>query len=78
MKIKHIQTDIRRDIKMEKEKFNFQEYQNQYDKEHYFAFKVKLKKEEKKELDDLLDKLGMTKAEFLRNAIEELKKSQNK
>lgn len=60
---------------MEKEKFNFQEYQNQYDKEHYSAFKVKLKKDKKKELDDLLDKLGITKTDFLRNAIEELKKN---
>ncbi len=61
---------------MEKVKFNFQEYQNQYDKDHYSAFKVKLKKKEKKELDDLLEKLGITKADFLRNAINELKKNQ--
>lgn len=60
------------------EKFNQKEYIQKYQKEHYSIFKVKLKKEEKKELDELLAKTGLNQAQFLRNAIKDLKKSLNK
>lgn len=60
------------------EKFNQKEYIQKYQKEHYSIFKVKLKKEEKKELDELLAKIGLNQAQFLRNAIKDLKKSLNK
>lgn len=58
---------------MPKEKFNQQKYQQEYNKQNYSTFKVDLKKEEKEELDQLLQKKGMTKATFLRNAITKLK-----
>lgn len=60
------------------EKFNQKEYIQQYQKEHYSIFKVKLKKEEKKELDELLTEIGLNQAQFLRNAIQDLKKSLKK
>ena len=53
--------------------FNQKEYIQQYQKDHYSIFKVKLKKEEKKELDELLNKVGLNQAQFLRNAIQKLK-----
>lgn len=60
-----------------KEKFDEKKYKNEYDKEHYSQFKVKFKKEEKKELDELLALHNITKTEFLKKAIldykEELK-----
>ena len=55
------------------EKFNQKKYIQDYQKEHYSIFKVKLKKEEKKELDELLNKIGLNQAQFLRNAIQKLK-----
>lgn len=59
-------------------KFNQKEYIQNYQKEHYSAFKVDLKKEEKEELDVLLKKGNLTKAQFLRNAIVDLKENLNK
>ena len=52
--------------------FNQKEYIQQYQKEHYSIFKVKLKKEEKEELNELLNKVGLNQAQFLRNAIQKL------
>lgn len=60
------------------EKFNQKEYIQKYQKEHYAVFKVDLKKEEKLELDSLLEKNHLTKAQFLRNAIQDLKNKQKK
>lgn len=48
-------------------------YMKEYKKEHYSQFLVSLKIDEKKELDELLGKNNMTKADFLRTAIEILK-----
>lgn len=48
-------------------------YMKEYKKEHYSQFLVSLKIDEKKELDELLRKNNMTKADFLRTAIEILK-----
>lgn len=56
---------------MEKE-FNQQKYIQQYNKEHYKAFKVDLKKEELDNINMLLKEKNMTKAEFLRLAINAL------
>ncbi len=56
------------------EKFNQSKYIKEYNKQHYKAFKVDLKKEELDELENLLNKKGITKAQFLRDAINELKK----
>lgn len=56
------------------EKFNQQEYIQEYNKAHYRAFKVDLKTEEIEELNKLLKEKGLTKAQFLRKAIERLKK----
>lgn len=55
------------------DKFDQKDYINNYHKEHYSIFKVKLKKEEKKELDTLLNDVKINKAQFLRNAINDLK-----
>lgn len=62
---------------MEK-KFDQNKYIQKYQNEHYSIFKVKLKKEEKKELDELLKKANLNQAQFLRNSINELKKSLTK
>lgn len=59
----------------EKKEFNQQQYIKEYNQEHYKTFKVELKKEEKEELDELLKKLGITKASFLRDAIKNLKET---
>lgn len=56
------------------EKFNQQKYIQEYNKEHYKTFKVDLKKEELEELNKLLKKKNITKAKFLRDAIDKLKK----
>ena len=55
-------------------KTNQQKYIQQYNKEHYKAFKVDLKVEELEELESILKSKGITKAQFLRNAIKALKK----
>lgn len=60
------------------EKFNQKKYIQNYQNEHYSIFKVKLKKEEKKELDELLAAVNLNQAQFLRNAIQDLKTSLKK
>lgn len=50
------------------------EYINNYNKEHYRQFKVVLKPDEYKQLEDKLKSLKMTKTQFVRNALEELLK----
>ena len=45
-------------------------YNQKYNKEHYSSFKVDLKKDEYAELQEALKKYGITKAQFLRKAIE--------
>lgn len=55
-------------------KFNQQKYKQEYNKEHYKTFKVDLKVEEWLELESILKSKGITKAQFLRNAIKALKK----
>ena len=59
-------------------KFEKKKYIQNYQNEHYSIFKVKLKKEEKKELDELLAAVKLNQAQFLRNAIQELKKTLKK
>ena len=56
------------------EKFNQSKYKKEYNKEHYRAFKVDLKKDELDELETLLNKKEIYKAKFLRDAINDLKK----
>ena len=58
-----------------KEKFNQLKYIQNYNKDHYKTFKVDLKKEELEELNQLLKEKSLSKAAFLRSAIEELKKT---
>lgn len=53
--------------------FNQGKYIQQYNKEHYRTFKVDLKKEEFDRLEELLKEKGLTKAQFLRDAIEKIK-----
>lgn len=55
--------------------FNQQKYIQEYNKEHYKTFKVDLKVEEWEELESILKSKGITKAQFLRNAIKSIKKS---
>lgn len=59
-------------------KFDQKKYIQNYQNEHYSIFKVKLKKEEKKELDELLAAVNLNQAQFLRNAIQNLKTSLKK
>lgn len=49
------------------------EYKIKYNKEHYKAFKVDLKIDELKDLEKILKKKQLTKAQFLRNAIKNIK-----
>ena len=59
-------------------KFNQTKYINQYAREHYSRFHVDLLKDDKIELDKMLKEDGISKAEFLRNAIEEYKLKRSK
>lgn len=52
--------------------FNQSEYFLKYSKEHYKQFKVYLKKEDFEKLELLLKEKGLTKAQFLRDSIENL------
>lgn len=54
-------------------KFNQQDYIKEYNKAHYKTFKVDLKITEFEELEKILKKAKLTKAQFLRNAIKDLK-----
>lgn len=56
------------------EKFNPTKYKNDYKKENYKQFSTVLKKGEMEKLQELMDKLGMNRAEFLRYAMEKLDK----
>ena len=55
------------------EKFNQLKYIQEYNKEHYKTFKVDLKIKEFEELEKILKKAKLTKAEFLRQSIKEYK-----
>ena len=55
------------------EKFNQSKYIQEYNKEHYKTFKVDLKIKEFEELEKILKKAKLTKAEFLRQSIKEYK-----
>lgn len=54
-----------------------QAYIQEYNRKHYKAFKVDLRIDELEELNGILKKEGLTKAQFLRKAIEDLKLSHN-
>lgn len=56
-------------------KFDETKYKQEYNKEHYKEFRAYLKLEEMQELESLLKKLNKTKAQFLRESIDKLKKS---
>lgn len=62
-------------MSMSDNKFDQKKYIQEYNKQHYKAFKVDLKVEELESLDELLKKHNLTKAQFLRDAIEALKKT---
>ena len=50
------------------------EYIKEYNKQHYKRFRVYLTTQEMEELEKELARLGLTKPQFLKNAIKELKK----
>ena len=58
-----------------KAKFNKKEYDMLYRKTNYKKINIDLKIKEYDELNQLLKQKNLTKAQFLRNAIEDLKKS---
>lgn len=60
---------------MKEKEFNQKEYIANYNKEHYKTFKVDLKISELEELNNLLKEKNISKATFLRNAINDLKKN---
>lgn len=60
-----------------KSEFNQREYINNFNKENYSQFNVRLAKDEKKELDELLKKANLTKAIFLKYATKKLKEELN-
>ena len=62
---------------MQEKEFNQTDYIREYNKKHYSSLKINLKKEEKEELDKLLKENGWTKPQFIRIAIEVLKKSKD-
>lgn len=62
----------------EKKKFDQTKYITEYRKKHKKQFNVDLNIDEYNELEKLLKKCNITKAQFLRNSIEELKKSLKK
>lgn len=55
-------------------KFDKKKYDIEYKKSHKCQFKVDLNPDEMGTLNELLKKLGMTKVQFVREALEELKK----
>lgn len=57
--------------------FNQLKYIQEYNKKHYKTFKVDLKIKEFEELEKILKKAKLTKAQFLRNAIQDFKKNKN-
>ena len=59
---------------MKKESFNQIKYINDYKKKYKARFSTDINKLEMEELEKLLKEKGLSKAQFLRNAIDELKK----
>ena len=55
-------------------KFDKKKYLSIYKKSNYKQFKVDITITEMESLNELLNKHNLTKAQFLRNAIEELRK----
>ena len=55
--------------------FNQSKYIQEYRKNKKKQFNVDLNKDEAEELEQLLKEKELTKAQFIRNAIEELKKT---
>lgn len=54
--------------------FNQKKYIQEYNKEHYKPFNVRLKKDEYEKLEELLKEKNLSKPDFLRKAIENLEK----
>lgn len=57
-----------------KTKFNKKEYDMLYKRNNYKKLSVDMKIKDYEELNKLLEEKNLTKAQFLRNAIEDLKK----
>lgn len=51
-------------------KFNRDEYNKKYSKEHYVRFSASVKPELKQRVDDFCKRAGISKTEFIRRAIE--------
>lgn len=62
-------------MKIKKEKFDKRKYDYNYRLEHYKEFRCYLDKSEFDVLNDLLKTKKMSKSDFIRKAIEELKKN---
>ena len=60
---------------MNEKKFNQARYVDDYRKKHKAQFNVDLNIQEKEELEKLLKKCNLSKTQFLRNAIDLLKKN---
>lgn len=58
--------------------FNQKKYTQEYNKKNYSRFLVDIPKEVKQELDKMLEEDGLTKADFLRKAIKDYKKTRSK
>lgn len=59
---------------MKKESFDQIKYINDYKKKFKARFSTDINKSEMEELEKLLKEKGLTKAQFIRNAIAQLKK----
>ena len=57
-------------------KFNKSKYNTKYQKEHYARFSANLKPEEKQRVDEYCKKEGISKADFIRRALEMFEKQQ--
>lgn len=55
-------------------KFDKKEYDKNYKKEHYARFVADLKPEEKQRVDDYCKDEGISKAEFIRRALDILER----
>ena len=64
-------------MKRKSMEFNQQEYINNFNKVKYTQFNVRLSKEEKMELDELLKKANISGAEFIKKSIKKLKEEGN-
>ncbi len=74
---KYLNNDLKKIIidKLNLKKFDKSNYDVQFIKEKKQKFGVDLNKEEYVELENLLNEKNLTKAQFLRNAIQDLKNS---